>query len=64
MKKAGINKIGIIYNLDVSSGPGTHWVGMYIDNKNNEINYYDSYGFRMGFYDFIMFFFIVVFILL
>jgi hypothetical protein len=44
MKKNNINKIGIIYNLDVSSGPGTHWVGMYIDNKNNEINYYDSYG--------------------
>jgi hypothetical protein len=44
LKKQGIHKIGIIYNLDVSSGPGTHWVGMYIDNKNNEINYYDSYG--------------------
>ena len=44
MKKENINKIGIIYNLDVSSGPGTHWVAMYIDNKNNEINYYDSYG--------------------
>jgi hypothetical protein len=44
MKKENINKIGIIYNLDVSSGPGTHWVAMYIDNINNEINYYDSYG--------------------
>lgn len=44
MKKQGIDKVGIIYNLDVSTGPGTHWVGMYIDNKNNEINYYDSYG--------------------
>ena len=44
MKKANINKIGLIYNLDVSSGPGTHWVAMFIDNKNNEINYYDSYG--------------------
>ena len=44
MKKKNINKIGIIYNLDVSSGPGTHWVALYIDNKNNEINYYDSYS--------------------
>jgi len=44
MKKNNINKIGIIYNHDVSTGPGTHWVGMYIDNINNEINYYDSYG--------------------
>jgi len=44
MRKKNIHKIGIIYNLDVSTGPGTHWVAMYIDNKLNEINYYDSYG--------------------
>ena len=44
LKKNKINKIGLIYNLDVSSGPGTHWVAIYIDNKDNEINYYDSYG--------------------
>jgi Ulp1 family protease len=44
MKKNGINKIGIIYNLDISTQPGSHWVAVYIDNKNNEINYYDSYG--------------------
>jgi hypothetical protein len=44
MKKQKINKIGIIYNLDVSTGPGTHWTAVYIDNKNNEVNYYDSYG--------------------
>jgi hypothetical protein len=44
LKKNGINKIGIIYNTDVSSGPGQHWVAVYIDNKNNEVNFYDSYG--------------------
>ena len=44
LKKKKINKIGIIYNLDVSTGGGTHWVAVYIDNINNEINYYDSYG--------------------
>ena len=44
LKKKNITKIGIIYNLDVSSGGGTHWVAVYIDNVNNEINYYDSYG--------------------
>tara|TARA_B110000483_G_C18103082_1_gene506625 strand:- start:23 stop:859 length:837 start_codon:yes stop_codon:yes gene_type:complete len=44
LKKNNIHKIGLVYNLDVSSGPGTHWVAIYIDNKNNEINYYDSYG--------------------
>ena len=44
LKKNNIHRIGLVYNLDVSSGPGTHWVAIYIDNKNNEINYYDSYG--------------------
>ena len=44
LKKNKVNKIGLIYNLDVSTGPGTHWVAVYIDNKNDEINYYDSYG--------------------
>lgn len=44
LKKNNIHKIGLVYNLDVSTGPGTHWVAVYIDNKNNEINYYDSYG--------------------
>jgi hypothetical protein len=44
LKKKNINKIGLVYNLDVSTGPGTHWVGIYIDNINNEIDYYDSYG--------------------
>jgi len=44
LKNHGINKVGIIYNLDTSSQSGSHWVAVYIDNKNNEINYYDSYG--------------------
>lgn len=44
LKKNKIDKIGMVYNLDVSSGPGTHWVAVFVDNKNNEINYYDSYG--------------------
>ena len=42
MKKEGITKIGIIYNLDTSTQNGSHWVAVYIDNINNEINYYDS----------------------
>ena len=44
LKKKKINKIGIVYNLDISTGPGNHWVAIFIDNKHNEINYYDSYG--------------------
>ena len=27
----GKKKIGVIYNLDTSEGPGTHWVSMFID---------------------------------
>jgi len=42
LKKNNINKIGIIYNLDTSNQSGSHWIGMYIDNINNEINIYDS----------------------
>lgn len=40
-KKPHRIECGII-NLDVSSGPGTHWVAY---NKiNNNIDYYDSFG--------------------
>jgi hypothetical protein len=42
LKKQKIYKIGIIYNLDMSHQPGSHWIAVYIDNKNNEINIYDS----------------------
>ena len=42
MNEDNINTIGIVYNLDVSTGPGTHWVAMFIEG--NEIDYYDSYG--------------------
>ena len=42
--KKNKNKLGIIYNLDVSTGPGTHWTAVFIDSNKNHINYYDSYG--------------------
>lgn len=44
MLKNGKTKIGIIFNLDVSTGPGTHWISIFIDLKKAEIYYYDSYG--------------------
>lgn len=44
MLKEGKTRIGIIFNLDVSSGPGTHWISMFIDLKKCAIYYYDSYG--------------------
>ena len=44
--KENIKKIGIVYNLDVTKGPGTHWVAIFIDIAKSHINYYDSYGER------------------
>lgn len=35
------NEAGIV-NLDISIGPGTHWVCYY--KRRNKINYFDSFG--------------------
>ena len=32
----GKRKIGVVYNLDTSDGPGTHWVSMFIDMGDPE----------------------------
>jgi len=37
-------KIGIIFNTDVSTGPGEHWVSMFLDLKDRTICYFDSVG--------------------
>lgn len=37
-------QIGIVFNLDFHTGPGTHWVSLYIDIKNKFIFYFDSNG--------------------
>ena len=37
-------QIGIVFNLDFHTGPGTHWVSLYIDVKNKFIFYFDSNG--------------------
>lgn len=47
IRKKGIKKIGIIYNLDKHNEPGSHWVSLFIDQTNNKypnIEYYDSSG--------------------
>lgn len=36
--------IGIIFNQDVHTGPGTHWVAMMIHLKHKYICYFDSLG--------------------
>jgi len=36
--------IGIVFNLDTHKQPGSHWIAVYIDNKNKMIDYFDSLG--------------------
>ena len=43
-KKRNKYKIGVIFNLDIHSKPGSHWVAMYIDLRKHIIYYFDSYG--------------------
>jgi hypothetical protein len=44
----GKTKIGIVFNTDVSTGPGQHWIALYVDlNPLHEfarITYFDSYS--------------------
>ena len=42
--KRGKNKVGIIFNLDKHSEPGSHWVAMFVDMNKREIYYFDSYA--------------------
>ena len=40
----GVNKVGIIFNLDPHDKPGSHWTCMFINFKLKKIYYFDSYG--------------------
>tara|TARA_B100001964_G_scaffold237671_1_gene301656 strand:+ start:1020 stop:1832 length:813 start_codon:yes stop_codon:yes gene_type:complete len=42
--KNGIKKIGIIYNLDYSFMPGSHWVALFVDTNKKDITFFDSIG--------------------
>ena len=46
----GKNKIGVVFNLDKHTQPGSHWVAMYCNlntaEKIGEISYWDSYGMK------------------
>lgn len=45
----GKRRIGIIFNLDKHTQPGSHWVAMYAhfpEERQGEIAYWDSYGMR------------------
>ena len=40
----GLNKLGLVLNLDKSHQSGSHWVCIFIDIDSNNIYYWDSYG--------------------
>jgi hypothetical protein len=40
----GIDKLGVIFNLDTSKQRGSHWVAGYYDLGKGQVYYYDSYG--------------------
>jgi hypothetical protein len=40
----GKTKIGIIFNTDVDTGPGEHWISMFINLKKRIIFFFDSVG--------------------
>lgn len=42
-KRIGQFENGII-NLDIATGPGTHWVCYYNDPNNNFVEYFDPFG--------------------
>ena len=37
----------MIINLDVSWKPGSHWVGIFVENSTNAVHYYDPLGLKM-----------------
>lgn len=45
--KKGFRQIGIVFNTDVSTGPGQHWIALFADIhskfENARITYFDSY---------------------
>ena len=41
---SGRYQLGFVFNLDNHDEPGSHWVALYANLKNNIIVYYDSYG--------------------
>jgi hypothetical protein len=39
-----ISYIAIIFNTDPHDKPGAHWIGVFIDNKQKTVDYFDSLG--------------------
>jgi hypothetical protein len=48
--KKGYRQIGIVFNTDVSTGPGKHWIALFCDIRPEleypRITYFDSYAYK------------------
>ncbi len=48
LAKQGYTQIGIVFNTDVHTGPGQHWVALFCDcspeREHAQITYFDSYA--------------------
>lgn len=48
IKKKGYRRIGIVFNTDVSTGPGEHWIAAFCDFRDHleypQMTYFDSYA--------------------
>lgn len=42
----GVDKVGIVFNMDAHDESGSHWTSMYVDTRANAVLYYDSFGDR------------------
>jgi len=42
--KKGINRFGIVFNLDKHTEPGSHWVSLFVDATNSFMFFFDSAG--------------------
>jgi hypothetical protein len=42
--KKNYKKIGIVFNNDTHSKPGSHWVALFIDNNKRKAEFFDSLG--------------------
>lgn len=44
LEKKGVNKLGIVFNLDEHYKDGSHWVALYTDLEKFHTYFFDSYG--------------------
>lgn len=44
------DNIAIIFNSDESYKPGTHWLGLFKNEREKTIEFFDSYGMNINFY--------------